>query len=125
MKHSIRLTGPNGAQTYLSHRGKSAFSPATARKYLSEWLQCNPGGTARIEDQHGDPVKRKPRSYFGIVRALNGYVLNGGKPSVRSVRFRMQRDCQNWIDAMMAQPFAHSGTVYSSAKAPDLNAITR
>jgi hypothetical protein len=61
MKHSIRLTGPNGAQTYLSHRGKSAFSPATARKYLTQWLQCNPGGTARIEDQFGDLVENPAR----------------------------------------------------------------
>lgn len=59
MKHSIRITGPNGAHVYLSHRGKSAFAPSTARKYLAEWKQCNPGGVARIETQDREPVENE------------------------------------------------------------------
>lgn len=59
MKHSIRLTGPNGAHAYLSHRGQSAFSPRTARKYLAQWLAANPGGIARIEDQFRDSVESR------------------------------------------------------------------
>ena len=46
MKHSIRITDPVHGHVYLSHRGKTAFSPATARKYVAEWLACNPGGIA-------------------------------------------------------------------------------
>lgn len=61
MKHSIRITGPNGAHVYLSHRGKTQFAPATARKYLAQWLICNPGGVARIEDQFRDPVEDPAR----------------------------------------------------------------
>jgi hypothetical protein len=61
MKHSIRITGPNGAHAYLSHRGKAAFAPATARKYLREWLSANPGGIARIEDQSREPVPSAAR----------------------------------------------------------------
>ncbi len=61
MKHSIRLTGPNGAHTYLSHRDKSSFAPATARKYLKEWLACNPGGVARIENQFREPAPSAAR----------------------------------------------------------------
>ena len=125
MKHSIRLTLPDGTHAYLSHRGKIAFAPATARKYLAQWLASNPGGVARIEDQSRNPVKPKPRSYVGRVDAMPGFLLNGGKPSVRSCRFRMKRDCVNWMHAMMAQPFAGSGKVFASQKAPELNALTR
>jgi len=128
MKHSIRLTGPNGSHTYLSHRGKTSFSPVTARKYLAEWLACNPGGIARIENQFREPVKTSPRSYFGVTYAQAGFSIetwDGRKNSrIQSPRFRMKRDCENWCDAMMAQPFAHSATVHPSAKAPDLNSLT-
>ena len=61
MKHSIRLTALNGAHAYLSHRGKTSFAPATARKYLTQWLAANPGGIARIENQFGDPVPSAAR----------------------------------------------------------------
>lgn len=61
MKHSIRIIGPNGAHVYLSHRGKATFAPTTARKYLTEWLACNPGGTARIENQFREPVPSPAR----------------------------------------------------------------
>lgn len=124
MKHSIRLTGPNGAHAYLSHRGKVSFSPATARKYHAQWLAANPGGIARIETQDREPVKRPVRSYFGTVTAEQGHLLNGGKPTVRSCRFRMERDCENWVSAMMAQPFASVGRVIPSMKSPELNALT-
>lgn len=59
--HSIRLTGPNGAHTYLSHRGNVSFAPATARKYLRQWLAANPGGVARIENQFREPVPTAAR----------------------------------------------------------------
>jgi len=124
MKHSIRLTGPNGSHVYLSHRGKTQFAPATAQKYLAEWQACNPGGVAMIENHYREPVKVAPRSYFGVVYAMAGFTLNGGKTRVQSCRFRMKRDCENWCDAMISQPFAHSATVHPSAKAPDLNALT-
>ena len=61
VKHSILLTGPNGGNAYLSHQGKTAFSPATARKYRAEWLECNKGEQAVIVDQFGDPVKPRRR----------------------------------------------------------------
>jgi len=61
MKHSIRLTGPNGAHVYLSHKGKTSFAPATARKYCREWLAANPGGVARIENQWREPVPSAAR----------------------------------------------------------------
>lgn len=69
MKHSIRLTGPNGAHVYLSHRGKAAFSPVTARKYLAEWLACNPGGIARIENQFREPVENESTARLLEARA--------------------------------------------------------
>ena len=56
MKHSIRLTCPEGAHSYLSHRGKTSFAPAAARKHLAQWLAANPGGIARIENQFGEPA---------------------------------------------------------------------
>ena len=80
MKHSIRLTGPNGAHAYLSHRGKSSFAPATARKYLAQWLAANPGGIARIEDQFRDPVtsrtlRRETSPILGDVLRINGVAV--------------------------------------------------
>ena len=62
MKHSIRLTGPNGAQAYLTHQGKASFAPTTARKYLGEWLAANPGGIAMIENQLREPVKTREQA---------------------------------------------------------------
>lgn len=61
MKHSIRLTGPNGAHVYLSHRGKVSFGPATARKYLAQYLAQNPGAVAWIEDEWREPVQTPER----------------------------------------------------------------
>lgn len=66
MKHSILLTGPNGSASYLSHRGTAAFAPATARRYLAQWLAANPGGIARIEDQFGDRVKSCATAPFPV-----------------------------------------------------------
>ena len=61
MKHSIRITDAEKGHMYLSHRNKTDFAPATARKYLREWLAANPGGIARIEDQFRDPVQTPAR----------------------------------------------------------------
>lgn len=47
--YSIKLTGPNGGTAYLWHRDKSTFCLRTAKKYLAEWLLCNPTGKAEIE----------------------------------------------------------------------------
>lgn len=57
MKYSIRLTQPNGVHVYLSHRGKASFAPATAKKYLREYLAANPGVIARLENQFREPVE--------------------------------------------------------------------
>lgn len=69
-------------------------------------------------------MKTKPRSFIGTVYAMPGFTLNGGRTAVRSCRFRMKRDAENWLDAMMAQPFAHSGKVSPSSLEPELNALT-
>ena len=57
MKHSIRLTGPDGAHVYLSQRGEVSFAPRTARKYPAQWLAANPGGVARVENHFREPAK--------------------------------------------------------------------
>jgi hypothetical protein len=49
MKYAVKLTGPHGGISYLSHRGKTSFGLKTARRYMAEWLACN-GGTAQIEE---------------------------------------------------------------------------
>ena len=59
-RYCVRLTGPNGATSYLSHRGKADFAISTAKKYLSQWLACNPGGTAVVEPSQ--PTLHTPHS---------------------------------------------------------------
>lgn len=46
--YCVRLTGPDGATSYLSHRGKTDFAIATARKYSAQWLAGNPGWAAVV-----------------------------------------------------------------------------
>ena len=73
MKHSIRITDPaTGAHSYLSHKGKASFHPATARRHWREYLAAHPGASARIEDQFQDPVQtvRSASRLEGIARRL-------------------------------------------------------
>lgn len=64
------------------------------------------------------------RSYVGTVKALPGFLLNGGVKETRSCRFRMKRDAEAWVSATMSQPFAGTGQVFGSKKAPELNALS-
>ncbi len=61
-----------GQHAYLSVRGKSTFSPATAKKHFREWIAENPGAVARIENQFGDPAPSAPRL---LARARRLYAL--------------------------------------------------
>ena len=75
MKHSIRLTQPDGEHVYLSHRGKAAFAPATAKKYLREYLAANPGAIARLETQDREPVETVHTAKRLVIRARRLYNL--------------------------------------------------
>lgn len=50
--YSVRIANPG---SYLSHKGKTTFCRATARKHLADWLQVNPGSVAWIENERGEP----------------------------------------------------------------------
>jgi len=71
-------------------------------------------------------MKTTPRfkSYVATVEALPGFLLNGGARKARSCRFRMKRDAEAWVSAVMSQPFAGTGKVLGSMKAPELNALS-
>ena len=48
MKFSIRITGPQGSVSYLTHRGNASWCRRTAEKHRAYWLKYN-AGTAEIE----------------------------------------------------------------------------
>ena len=56
MKYSIRITTPQGV-SYLSIRGRTAFSPAVARRHYLAAILATPEWLPRLEDQLLDPVR--------------------------------------------------------------------
>lgn len=38
MKYSIKITYSDGVISYLSHKDKTAWCKATAKKYMAEWF---------------------------------------------------------------------------------------
>ncbi len=55
MKHSIRITTPQGV-SYLSIRGRTAFSPSAARRHYIATILSNPDWSPRLEDQFREEV---------------------------------------------------------------------
>ena len=69
MKHSIRITKSDGyGYSYLSHRDKTAFSPAYARKLAQQYRKDNPGVMIRIEDPFREPVETAKKARLLILR---------------------------------------------------------
>ena len=74
MKHSIRIIKSDG-YSYLSHRDKTTFFPAYARKLAQQYRKDNPGIIIRIEDPFREPVETVKKARLLILRARRIYSL--------------------------------------------------
>lgn len=56
MKYSIKITDNDGTFSYLTIRGRSAWSLRVAKEHASEFF-ANSGFITTVEDQFGDVMK--------------------------------------------------------------------
>lgn len=57
-KYSIKVTGPNGSISYLTHHDRNSWSKRTAIKYAACFAKCNPASGLRAATRltHSQPT---------------------------------------------------------------------